>query len=100
MTLWFAWTHHLSAVDVIYSAVATLLCASWALALVSTLQVHRSLRNLGLSGTEAKTLFSGSRPTDPDELIAWKWGWRFMYGIIAALVCMMALPAISWLTSK
>ncbi|HTX14414.1 MAG TPA: hypothetical protein VMD77_03885 [Candidatus Baltobacteraceae bacterium] len=100
LSLWFAWNHRLAGVDALYSVIGTVFCASWAFATVSMLQVHRAIRRLGLSGEEAKMLFSGSRPTDPDELIAWKWGWRFMYGIIAGLICMLAISAISLLTGK
>ena len=100
LTLWFAWAHRLTASEVLYSVVETVFCLSWGFVLVSMLQVHRSLRRLGLSGTEAKMLLSGTRPRDPDELLLWKWAWRFMYGIIATLACMMALPAISWITGK
>ena len=92
LTLWFAWNHHLAEVEALYSVIETVFCLSWGFVLVSTLQVHRAIRRLGISGEEAKTLFSRTRPADPDELIAWKWGWRFMYAIIATLVCMLALP--------
>jgi hypothetical protein len=100
LSLWFAWNHHLSEVEALYSVIETVFCLSWGFVLVSTLQVHRAIRRLGISGEEAKTLFSGTRPADPDELTAWKWGWRFMYAIIATLFCMMALPATAWLTGK
>jgi hypothetical protein len=100
LSLWSAWSHRLTPVEALYSIIDTMICACWGLALVSTLQVHRAIRRLGISGEEAKTLFSGTRPTDPDELIVWKWGWRFMYAIIAGLLCMMALPATAWLTGK
>jgi len=100
LSLWFAWSRHVSVVEVAYSVVETLFCFSSALVLVSLLRFQRSLRRLGLSGVEAKMLLSGSRPSDPDELLVWKWAWRFMYGIITGLACMMALPAISWLTGK
>ncbi len=100
LTLWFAWAHRLTAAGALYPVIETVFCVSWGFVLVSTLQVHRAIRKLGLSGNEAKILFSGTRPADPDELVAWKWGWRFMYAIIATLVCMMALPATAWLTGK
>lgn len=100
LSLWFAWNHHLTGSEALYSVIETLFCLSWGFVLVSMLQIHRAIRRLGISGEEAKTLFSGTRPTDPDELIAWKWGWRFMYAIIAALVCMLALPATAWLAGK
>ena len=100
LSLWFAWNHHLTGVEALYSVIETVGCLSWGFVLVSTQQVHRALRRLGVSGEGAKTLFSGTRPTDPDELVAWKWGWRFMYAIIAAFVCMLALPATAWLTGK
>ena len=100
LSLWFAWNRHLSGVEALYSIIETVFCLSWGFVLVSTLQVHRAIRRLGISGEEAKTLFSGTRPNDPDELIAWKWGWRFMYAVIAGLLCMMALPATAWLTGK
>jgi hypothetical protein len=90
----------LAGVEALYSAIETVFCLSWGFVLVSTLQVHRAIRRLGISGEEAKTLYSGTRPIDPDELIAWKWGWRYMYAIIAALVCVLALPATAWLTGK
>jgi hypothetical protein len=100
LSLWFAWNHHFTGVEALYPVIETVFCLSWGFALISALQVHRALRKLGVSGEEAKTLFSGTRPTDPDELVAWKWGWRFMYAIIGSLVCMFALPATSWLTGK
>ncbi|HTW24184.1 MAG TPA: hypothetical protein VMD78_11320 [Candidatus Baltobacteraceae bacterium] len=100
LSLWFAWSRHPNGVEVMYSVAETISCVSWGFTFVSMLQLNRSLRRLGLSGTDAKSLFSGSRPANSDELTAWKWGWRFMYGIIAVLVCMMALPAISWFTGK
>lgn len=100
LSLWFAWAHRLTPTNALYSVIETAFCVSWGFVLVSTLQVHRAIRKLGLSGNEAKSLFSGTRPADPDELAAWRWGWRFVCGIIATLVCMMALPTTAWLTGK
>ena len=58
-------------VEALYSVIETVFCLSWGFVLVSTLQVHRAIRRLGINGEEAKTLYSGTRPIDPDELIAW-----------------------------
>ena len=100
VSLWFAWNHRLNGVESLYSVIETVFCVAWGFVLVSTLQVYRAIRRLGISGEEAKTLFSGTRPVDPDELVAWKWGWRFMYAIIGTILCMMAIPATAWLTGK
>jgi hypothetical protein len=97
LTLWFAWAHQKSDV---YSILITLFCLSFAWTFVSMLGCYRSLRQLGLSGEGRMRLFSGARPDDPDELCAWKWGWHFVYAIIAVLLCIFALPATSWLTGK
>jgi hypothetical protein len=60
----------------------------------------RSLRKLGLNGQDRLRLFSGPRPDDPDELRAWQLGWHFMYAVVAVMVCMIAIPIASWLSSK
>ena len=45
-------------------------------------------------------LFSGPRPDNPDEHRAWKWGWHFMYAVLAVLLSMIAFPVTAWLTGK
>jgi hypothetical protein len=97
LTLWSVWGHHSTVAD---SAVQTLLCLSFAWAIVSMVQAQRSLRRLGLSSSDRMRLFSGPRPDDPDELRAWKWAWQFMYAVIVGIVFMIAIPITSWLIGK
>jgi hypothetical protein len=90
-TLWFAWIHPSSIAN---SIVTSLFCVSFAWGLISLFQLQRSLRKLGL-GPEGRTrLFSGPRPDDPDELRAWRWGWQFLYAVLAVLLCMIAMPVL------
>ena len=98
LTLWFAWAGHSA---IVYSVAVSLFCFSFIWLLISLLQLQRSLRKLGL-GAEGRTrLFSmRSRPNDPDEFRAWRWGWQFMYAVLAALLCMVAIPVASWLSGK
>jgi hypothetical protein len=97
LTLWFAWARQSAIAN---SIAVSLFCLSFAWVLVSLLQLNRGLRRLGL-GPEGRTrLFSGPRPDDPDELRAWRWGWQFMYAVLAVLLCMVAIPVTSWLSGK
>ena len=97
LTLWFAWASHSAIAN---SITVSLFCLSFAWVLVSLLQLNRGLRKLGL-GPEGRTqLFSGPRPDDPVELRAWRWGWQFMYAVLAVLLCMVAIPVTSWLSGK
>jgi hypothetical protein len=83
LTLWFAWTRHSAMAN---SIAVSLFCLSFAWVLISLLQLNRSLRNLGLAPEGRTRLFSGPRPNDPDELRAWRWGWQFLYAVLAVLL--------------
>jgi hypothetical protein len=98
LTLWFAWVGHSA---IAYSIAQSLFCLSFAWLVISLLQLQRNLRKLGL-GPEGRTrLFSmKSRPDDPDEFRAWRWGWQFMYAVIAVLLCMIAIPVAAWLAER
>lgn len=97
-TLWFAWAGHSA---IAYSIAVSLFCLSFGWGLISLLQLNRSLGKLGL-GPEGRTrLFSmKSPPDDPDELRAWRWGWQFMYAVLAGILSMAAIPVTSWLTGR
>ncbi len=97
LTLWFAWVHRSTTAE---SVIQTLFCLSFAWVWIAMLQCYRSLRQLGLDGEGRMRLFSGPRPDDPDELRAWKWGWHFMYAVLAVLLSMIAFPVTAWLTGK
>jgi hypothetical protein len=98
LTLWFTWAGHS---PIAYSFAVSLFCLSFGWLLVSMLQLNRSLGKLGL-GPEGRTrLFSmKSPPEDPDELRAWRWAWQFMYAVLAVLLCMIAIPVVSWLAGR
>jgi hypothetical protein len=97
LSLWSAWTHRSTLAE---SLVETVFCLSMAWVFVSMLQAQRGLRKLKLSSAERMRVFSGPRPTDPDELYAWKWAWQFMYAVIAGMLSMIAIPVTAWLTGK
>lgn len=97
LTLWFAWAHYESLVNAI---LVTLFCVSFAWCWVSLILCYRRLLKLGLDGEGRLRLFSGPRPDDPDELLAWQSGWHFMYAVLAVLLCMIAIPMASWLSGK
>lgn len=97
LTLWYAWAHSVSLFN---SAVQTLLCLSLGWALVCMVLCFHSLRKLGLSGEGRLRLFSGPRPTDPDEARAWLLGWHFMFGILGVILCIIAIPVCWWLSGK
>lgn len=89
LTLWLTWSHR----DGILSPlVATLFMCSVGWAAVSAIQTLRSVKKLGL--TDSKALFSGARPSDPDELRVWRWGWQFGYAVIAALLFLILIPIV------
>jgi len=94
LTLWFAWRHHTTFANPI---LVTLFCFAFAWMFVSMVLCYRGLRKLGLDGQGRLRLFSGPRPSDPDELRAWLLGWQFMYAVLAVLLCMIAIPVASWL---
>ena len=98
LTLWFAWTRH----SPIAGSIATsVFCLSFGWGLISMLQLNRSLRKLGLSPEGTTQLFSmKSPPEDPDELRAWRWGWQFMYAMLAVILCMIAIPVTYWLAGR
>jgi hypothetical protein len=95
--IWSAWAHRSTLHELL---IQTALCISFAWAIVAMLQAQHSLRKLGLSSSDRVRLFSGSRPTDPDELRAWKWAWQFMYAVIAGLIAMIAIPVTAWFAGK
>ena len=98
LTLWFAWGGNSA---IAYSIAQSLFCVSFAWLLISLLQLQRNLRKLGL-GAEGRTRLFSMRlpPDDPDELRAWRWGWQFMYAVLAVVLCIVAIPLISWLSGK
>lgn len=95
-TLWFAWTHRTTTTN---SILTTLFCVAFAWLFISLWQCHRILRRLGLDGEGRMRLFAGPRPDDFEELRAWHWGWHFVLAVIAALLCMIAIP-VSWSAGK
>lgn len=95
--LWSAWAHRSTVGE---SLVQIVLCLSFTWAIVAMLQAQHNLRKLGLSSSDRMRLFSGSRPTDPDELRAWKWAWQFMYAVITGLILMIEIPVTAWFTGK
>lgn len=97
LTLWFAWKNHTSPVN---SILVTLFCLSFGWALLSLALFLRGFKELGLDGEERLRLFSGPRPSDPDELCAWQLGWNFMIAVLAVILCMFAIPFASWLSGK
>jgi hypothetical protein len=97
LTLWFAWAGHSAIAN---SIAVSLFCLSFAWGLISLFQLQRSLRKLGLGPEGSTRLFSmKSPPDDPDELRAWRWGWQFMYAVLAVLLCMAAIP-FTWVTER
>lgn len=95
MNLWVSRTHETPTIEIVLE---TLFYICWLWAGVSVLQVWRSLRKL--SPSQRTSAFSGGRPSDPDELFAWKWGWQFAYAVIATLAAMAALPFVDSLIRK
>lgn len=67
---------------------------------VSAVQHQRRMKDLGLTAAGATALFSGPRPTDPDELRAWRWGWQFGYAIIAALAFLILDVIVGLMTGN
>jgi hypothetical protein len=95
LTLWLTWAHRSTVAE---SVIGTLLCLSFSWGWVAMLQCYRNLRKIGLDS--GGRIFSSPRPDDPDELRAWKWGWHFMYAVLAGLLFMVAIPVAAWLTGK
>jgi len=89
LSAWFMWKHRLNLAE---SVVQTFFCVAFTWGVVSMFQCHRTLRQLGLSGEGRKQLFSGPRPSDPDEQRAWEWGRQFLLAFVAVLLCMLAIP--------
>ena len=97
LTLWFAWARHTALLN---PFLVTVFCLSFGWGLVSLARCFRTLKNLGLDGPSRLRLFSGPRPDDGDEQRAWRLGWHFMYAVLAVMLCLVAIPLASWLTSK
>jgi hypothetical protein len=98
LTLWFTWVGHST---IGYSIALSLFCLAFAWLLISVLQLRRNLGKLGLGPGGATRLFSmRSPPDDPDELRAWRSGWQFMYAVLAVMLCMIAIPIVSWLAGQ
>jgi hypothetical protein len=97
LSMWFAWVHRSTLAE---SVVETIFCLAMAWGFVSALQAQRALRKLKLSSSEQMRVFSGPRPTDQDELYAWRWAWQFMYAVILGMLSMVAIPVTDWLTGK
>jgi hypothetical protein len=95
--LWSAWVNHQALVN---SVLVTLFCLSFGWGLVSMVLCLRSMRRLGLDGQDGLKLFSGGRPTDPEELRTWNLGWHFMCAVLAVIICMIAIPLASYLGGK
>jgi hypothetical protein len=92
---WISWTHGTPLLEI---ATETVFYSCWIWCIVSLAQMFRVLRRLDASRRFAA--FSRGRPDDPDELVAWKWGWQFAYAAIAALATMAALPLVDSLIRK
>jgi hypothetical protein len=97
LTLWFAWAHRSTFIE---SVIQTLFCLSFAWGWVAMLQCYRILRQLGLDAEGRMRLFSGARPDDQDELRAWKWGWHFMFAVLAVLFSMIAFVVTASFAGK
>ena len=97
LTLWFAWRRQTMIANPI---LVTLFCLCFGWGLVSMLLFHQRLKKLGLSPEGRMRLFSGPRPSDPDELRAWLLGWHFISAVLAVLLCIIAIPVASWLSGK
>lgn len=97
LSLWLAWAHHTTIAN---SLLVCFFSISFGWGVVSVLLLLRKLRTLGLSAQERMRLFSGSRPSDQDELRAWHLGWHFIYAVLAVALCMIAIPIESWLSGK
>lgn len=97
LTLWYMWVHPMSLLN---SMLGILLCLSLGWAFVSLVLCFRSWGKLGLNGEGRLGLYSGPHPSDPDELRAWRLGWHFMFGILATMLCVIAIPVAWWLSGK
>ena len=82
------------------SMLDTLFCLSLGWTFVSLFLCFRNWKKLGISGEGRLRLYSGPAPSDPDELRAWRLGWHFMFGILATMLCMIAIPIVWWLSGK
>jgi hypothetical protein len=95
LNIWFVITYRPTLLEMGLELVST---ASFGWGILSAAQLLRGLRKL--SASVRVQVFSGSRPTDADELFAWKWGWQFMYAVITLFLSILAIPAVSWITGK
>jgi hypothetical protein len=94
LMLWSSWTTSLRVVESVHR---TLFCLSLGWCIVSVLQVDRGLRKFGGLGprsSEARAIFSGPRPSDPDRYFVWKWAWHFMASVIVTMVLIALTPFI------
>ena len=64
---------------------------AFAWALVSMFLASHHARALGLTRMQSAQLLSGSRPTDPDELIVWRWMLQFCCGALVGILCVVAV---------
>ena len=58
-------------------------------ALVSMFWASHQARALGISRVDYTMLLLGSRPTDPHELVVWRWTLQFCGGVIVGVLCVV-----------
>ncbi|HXX45722.1 MAG TPA: hypothetical protein VEJ38_13430 [Candidatus Acidoferrales bacterium] len=59
----------------------------WALA--SMFWASHQARAFGISRVHHTTLILGSRPTDPHELVVWRWTLQFCCGTLLGVLCVV-----------
>lgn len=59
----------------------------WALA--SMFLASHQARALGLDHVQYTTLLFGARPTDPHELVVWRWTLQFCCGTLLGVLCVV-----------
>jgi len=97
LTLWAGWAAHPGIAELMLQLFCVL---SFTWGVVALLQFQRNLRKLGLDPQGTTRLFSGQRPSDPDELRAWQWGWQFMFAVLMVLLCIVVVLVTAWLSGK
>src|SRR5260370_2421198 len=97
LKLWAGWAAHPGIADLILQLLCVL---SFTWGVVALLQLQRSLRKLGLGPEDTTRVFSSQRPSDPDELRAWQWGWQFMFAVLTVLLCIVAVSVTIWLSGR
>jgi len=58
-------------------------------------QVCRRSRKLGLNRSNLARFLSGGRPSDPEELLLWRWVLQLCYATAVFVICMVALTFTS-----